>query len=230
MGGGWRLARDGAGIFGWVTADEGVLLKIDDLAADRAAFWGEPVGGCGSDFVGPEDTACGCVNLWQIGIPIVFEAVVAFALGFVFGKDPAGIDLIDADSVLPHEGIAKVTSEGHEGTFGDRVGHQIGFSAPGIDAADVEDAALGLTEFWEGGLDEGEGGDGVYLQHTPEESEISGVKIGRSDECGVVDDGVEVAKATDGELDEVLRAAFLSEILDVRDGVLAAEIGDGSGG
>ena len=63
--------------------------------------------------------------------------MVLFALRFVFGEDPAGVDLVDSDAVLSHQGIAEIAGHGRERALTDAVGEEIGLPAPGVDTADV---------------------------------------------------------------------------------------------
>ena len=88
----------------------------------------------------------GANSFWQVGGPVFGHPLGLFVAAFVFGEDPAWVDLVYADVVLPHERVAEVAREGHERALGDRVGEEVFLAAIGIDAADVDDRAAGGGE------------------------------------------------------------------------------------
>jgi hypothetical protein len=84
-----------------------------------------------------------------------------------------------------------------------------------------------LAEVGECFLDEEEGDDGVDLEHLPEEGRVGALEIARSDDGGIVDDGIETAEALDREGDKARRTSLVGKILDVEDGAVGTDLRDG---
>ena len=151
--------------------------------------------------------------------------MLAFALGFVLGEHPAGIDLIHAHAVFTHERVTEVSGEGHESAFGNRVGHQIRLAAPGVDAADVDHAAVSLAQMRQRSLSDEVGHHAIDLEHAAEPFRVGVVDVAEADLCGVVHHGVEFAKGCYGFLDEHLRRVFITEVFENEHGFVRAEFG-----
>ena len=65
-----------------------------------------------------------------------------FSGGFILGEDPAGVDLINPNAIVLHQGVPQIARQGGKCSLGGGVGKKGGLSAVCIDTANVHDASF----------------------------------------------------------------------------------------
>lgn len=108
---------DCTGVFRGVSTDHWVLLEIDDLPADGAAFIGKPVDGGRCNLFRPKDSSGGGVDWRQSLIPGFGQSMLLFPFPLPLGQYSSGIDLVDANAMVSDEHIAKVAGHSHQAAF-----------------------------------------------------------------------------------------------------------------